>query len=111
MDSAQDVRLIEPAAVADGRHGIERLQRGDAHLLSHGDGADGYARPVLNLAKQAAVFTGQLDAGWLAEPVGANVIVKLPLAQPQADLDRANVARVAQNFCDAQGGNRLVILA
>ena len=59
------------AVIGDGRDQRNGLQRGDADLLSHRDGADGDLRPVIHRLGETAGFTGQLDSGLLSETVVA----------------------------------------
>jgi hypothetical protein len=76
------------------------LQRCDAHLLAHGDGADGRGFPFVHRPKQAAGFAGQLGARARAKAEVANVLVKALLADLHRQLDGSHVAGVLQRLMD-----------
>ena len=54
------------------------------------------------MPQHAVPFARQIDAGRLAESVCRDVLIEFRRAEPQSDLDRADVARLGQNLRNRQ---------
>jgi hypothetical protein len=107
-----ELRLIELAAVGEGRVGVDQLDRRDDVVALADAGLVDLARedllalrPQLPLVRRddAGDLARQVDAGLLAEPVLVRPVGEPVDAQLARELEEERVARVAEAAVDRAG--------
>ena len=105
-----DVRLVQVAAIGDGRYGRDQLDRRHANFLPHGNCANRNPGPSVQFPEHAFTFPGQLDAGLLAESERANVFVEFRGPEPERYFDGADVARLREDVGHGEHAESLVVV-
>ena len=89
-------------AVGDHRHAHGALQRGDRHLVTHGNTGDAQARPFVHGMNRATDLPGQPEAGALAEAEATDVFVEGLGADVHGDFGATNIGRLDEDVVDAE---------
>ena len=85
------------------------MQRSNANLLPHRDRTDRHLGPASPRLGESTRLTRKFDSGLCSKAVVTNVVIEAFRPQPHTDLDRRDVARVRQRFCDCDHPQLLVV--
>src|SRR5205085_4418263 len=94
LDPAHQEWMHQRASVRDRAEGGCELERRHGHALPEAVRREVDAGPRADVPEQPRLLAGQLDSASLAEAELAEALVIALLAQPVADLRRADVTRV-----------------
>ena len=102
VDLLDDVGGAQDAAVGDRRVGDRHLHRRDRDALADREVAHRGARVLGEREHDARLLARQVGAGRLAEAEAPHPLVELPGAEPEADLDRADVGGLLEDLARGQ---------
>ena len=105
-----DVGPVKGPAIRHHRYKTDNLQRRHADLLPHGHVTDRTPVPLGYRLGQATLFTGQINAGLLAESELLDVLSHAFFLEAKAQRDRANVGRFLHDLADGQDAKRFVVV-
>ena len=101
-DFTHHIGAHEPAVVGECGVGTGQLQGRDCHPLPEADRRQPDPGPLPERRENPAYFSGQINAGFLSEPEGPQVVIVALFPQHLANFRRANIARFGQDPINAE---------